>query len=254
MMTTRWSSTDSATSATLHVSPSRCRVSPTSGTRSVITYSQAPEGKRMVRVSGATGRLSPPDLARCQVGTARGRALGRSRVAGLCASKRSPRAGRRRLVSGSALLAEVRAPEPARLRGGEPWRAQSVDDFVREVPLVGGKTRRCVPAQSRSNVVVDSLRLRAVQLVGAPMQVPDLLNQRLKWIVVHYRPHEATAGGLSFGRNLLGLGPPAAVRAPFHIRSARDDFRQPAGSDEPNAQQEGGTSPAPRGHREGPCP
>ena len=51
------------------------------------------------------------------------------------------------------------------------------------------------------------------------MEVPDLLNQRLKWVVVHYQPHEATAGGLSFGRNLLGMGPPAAVRAPFHIRS-----------------------------------
>lgn len=97
------------------------------------------------------------------------------------------------------LLAEVRAPESARLRGGKPRRAQSADDFVREVPLVGGKTRRCVPAQSRSNVVVDALPLRAVQLVCAPMQVPDLLEQRLKWIVVQYQPHEATAGGLSSG-------------------------------------------------------
>ena len=218
-MTTRWSSTDSATSATLHVSPSRSRVSPTSGTRSVITYSQAPDGKRMVRVSGATGLLSPPDPALCQVGTARGRAVGSSRVADFVRFETlSSRVDAIAPVSGSALLAEVRAPEPARLRGGEPWRAQSVDDFVREVPLFSGKTRRCVPAQSRSNVVVDSLRLRAVQLVRAAMEVPDLLNQRLKWVVVHYQPHEATAGGLSYGRN-LGMGPPAAVRAPFHIRS-----------------------------------
>jgi hypothetical protein len=57
-------------------------VSPTSGTRSVITYSQAPDGKRIVKVSEATGLLSPLDLARCQVGTAGGRAVGSdSRVA-----------------------------------------------------------------------------------------------------------------------------------------------------------------------------
>ena len=61
---------------------SRTRVSPTSGTRSVTAYSQAPDGKRMVIDSEATGLLPPLDLARCQVGTARGRAVGSdSRVA-----------------------------------------------------------------------------------------------------------------------------------------------------------------------------
>jgi hypothetical protein len=51
---TRWPSTDSVTPATVHVFPSRTSVSPTSGTRSVITYSQTPDGKRMVMGSAAT--------------------------------------------------------------------------------------------------------------------------------------------------------------------------------------------------------
>jgi len=45
---TRWPSTESVTPATTHIWPSRTSVSPRAGTRSVITYSQAPEGKRMV--------------------------------------------------------------------------------------------------------------------------------------------------------------------------------------------------------------
>lgn len=88
MMTTRCSSTGSATCATAHVSPPRIRVSPRWGTRSVTAYSQAPVGKRMVIDSEATGRLSPLDLARCQVGTAGGRAVGGgSRVADLVLSE-----------------------------------------------------------------------------------------------------------------------------------------------------------------------
>jgi hypothetical protein len=84
MMITRWSSTASATTATVHVCPSRTKVSPTSGTRSVTAYSHVPDGNRMVIVSEATGLLSPLDLARCQVGTAGGRAVGSaSRVADL---------------------------------------------------------------------------------------------------------------------------------------------------------------------------
>jgi len=51
---TRWPSSDSVTPATVHIFPSRTSVSPASGTRSVITYSQAPDGKRMVMGSGAT--------------------------------------------------------------------------------------------------------------------------------------------------------------------------------------------------------
>ena len=51
------------------------------------------------------------------------------------------------------------------------------------------------------------------------MQVSYLLDQRLKWLVVHNWHREATAGGLSVGRNLQGMGPPAAVRAPLHNRA-----------------------------------
>ena len=76
MVITRWSSTDSATAATAHVFPLRTRVSPSWGTRSVIAYSQAPLGKRMVIDSEAIGLLSPLYLTRCQVGTAGGRAVG----------------------------------------------------------------------------------------------------------------------------------------------------------------------------------
>ena len=54
IVTTRWPSTDSVTPATVHVFPSRTSVSPASGTRSVTTYSQAPDGKRMVMDSEAT--------------------------------------------------------------------------------------------------------------------------------------------------------------------------------------------------------
>ena len=53
-MITRWPSTDSVTPATVYVFPSRTSVSPASGTRSVTTYSQAPDGKRIVMGSDAT--------------------------------------------------------------------------------------------------------------------------------------------------------------------------------------------------------
>ena len=76
MVITRWSSTDSVTPTTVHVSPFRTSVSPKSGIRPITAYSQAPDVKRIVIVSEATGRLPLPNLARCQVGTARGRAVG----------------------------------------------------------------------------------------------------------------------------------------------------------------------------------
>ena len=50
-----------------------------------------------------------------------------------------------------------------------------------------------------------------------------LLKQRLKWLAVHKQLCEVTAGGLTVGRNLQGMGPPAAVRAPLHNRTKRAD-------------------------------
>jgi hypothetical protein len=117
-MTTRWSSTDSATSRTVQVFSSRTRVSPTSGTRFVTAYSHPPAGKRMVIDSEATGLLPPLDLARCQVGTARGRAVGSdSRVADLVLFGT--------LCSG----ADARVPVLAR-------RPSELDEPVAHAPLV----------------------------------------------------------------------------------------------------------------------
>ena len=94
------------------------------------------------------------------------------------------------------LLAEVGPPELPRLRGREPWSAERLDDFVREVPLIARKARRSLPAELRSDALVDAPRLRAVQLVRAPMQVSYLLEQRLKWFVVH-QPAPQGHGGRS---------------------------------------------------------
>ena len=110
------------------------------------------------------------------------------------------------------------------LRGGEPWCVERLDDGVREVPLIARKARRRLPAELRSDAVVNAPRFRPVQLVRAPVQVLHLLKQRLEWLAVHKQPCEVTAGGLTVGRNLQGMGPPAAVRAPLHIRSKRADF------------------------------
>ena len=83
----------------------------------------------------------------------------------------------------SVLLAEVRTPELPRLRGRGPCIAERLHDLVGEIPLRGRKTRRIVPAQSSADVVMHP-RLRASDLVGAPMQLPYLLEQRLKQLVV----------------------------------------------------------------------
>ncbi len=94
-------------------------------------------------------------------------------------SPRPPLRGRRV----SVLLSEVRAPELARLRGREPWSVESVHNLVGEFPLIGLKRRRIVPAQSSSNVLLD-YPLRASGLVGAPMELLHLFQQRLEHVVI----------------------------------------------------------------------
>ena len=136
------------------------------------------------------------------------------------------------------LLAEVRAPESPGLRGRESWRVERLHDLIGKLPLVGRKARRIVPAQSSSDVVVNP-RLRASELVGAPMQLPNLLEQRLEHLVIdrqqeptllaaERRPDHVevdTAGGRFFGRNLQRTGPPAAARALLHTRAECGDLR-----------------------------
>ena len=114
-----------------------------------------------------------------------------------------------------SLLVEVRPPKPPRLSGGEPGCAEHLDDFVCEVPLIVGKARWCVPGQSGTDVLVCSEELRAVELVRAPMQVTYLLDQRLKWLIFHHVSREATAGGLSIGRNLGRAGPARQSEHPY---------------------------------------
>ena len=123
-----------------------------------------------------------------------------------------------------SLLVEVRPPKPPRLSGGEPGCAEHLDDFVCEVPLIAGKARWCVPGQSGTDVLVCSEELRAVELVRAPMQVTYLLDQRLKWLIFHHVSREATAGGLSIGRNLGRAAP--ARSSPSTLTHRRTHWRK----------------------------
>jgi hypothetical protein len=133
----------------------------------------------------------------------------------------------------SVLPSEVRAPELPRLCGRGPWIAERLHDLVGEIPLSGRKTGRILPAQSSADVVMHP-RLRASDLVGAPMQLPYLLEQRLEHVVIDRQDGSTllaaeesldgpvvevdTAGGRFCGRNLQRTGPPAALRTHSHIR------------------------------------
>ena len=92
--------------------------------------------------------------------------------------------------SPSFLLSEVRAPELPRLSRREPWCVKRAHHLVGEFPLSERKTRRIVPAQSSSYVVVDP-RLRTSELVSAPMQLAHLVEQCLEHVVID-RQEEAT--------------------------------------------------------------
>jgi len=131
---------------------------------------------------------------------------------GETASHRPPTACRE--AGASVLLAEVRAPELLRLHRREPWCGERLHDLVGQLPLIGRKARRVVPAQTSSDVVMH-LRPRASDLVGAPIQLPYLLEQRLEHVVIDRQqtatlpaaernpdqPAEVdTAGGRFFGR------------------------------------------------------
>jgi len=94
----------------------------------------------------------------------------------------------------NVLLAEVRAPELARLRRREPWGVKSAHDLVGEFALIGSERRRIAPVQSSSDVLLDH-PLRASELVGALMQLPHLLEQRLEHLVVYRQERRTLTGG-----------------------------------------------------------
>ena len=80
---------------------------------------------------------------------------------------------------------EEHSIELSRLRRGQSWLREHVDDLVGQVSLPERERRRVavVPAQPRTNVRVES-HLLARDLVGEPVQVSHLLQQGLELLVV----------------------------------------------------------------------
>ena len=76
---------------------------------------------------------------------------------------------------------EERPIEPSGLRRGQAWLREHVDHFIGQVPLPKGKRRRValVPAQSRTDVRIEP-DLLARDLVGSPVKLADLVQQRLE--------------------------------------------------------------------------
>jgi hypothetical protein len=109
----------------------------------------------------------------------------------------------------NVLLAEVRAPELARLRRREPWGVESAHDLVGEFALIGSERRRIAPVQSSSDVLLDH-PLRASELVGALMQLPHLLEQRLEHLVVYRQERRTLLAVRQPDSRRLGLSPSAS--------------------------------------------
>src|SRR5688572_19689502 len=105
-----------------------------------------------------------------------------------------PRARLDEPIALAPLAAEVSAPELARLRRREPWSVENAYDLVGKFALIGSKRRRISPVQSSSDVLLNH-PLRASELVGAPMQLPHLLQQGLEPVVIN-RQEEATLPAL----------------------------------------------------------
>ena len=76
---------------------------------------------------------------------------------------------------------EERPIEPSGLRRGQAWLREHVDHFICQVPLPRGKRRRVavVPPQPRTDVRIEP-HLLARDLVGAPVKLADLVQQRLE--------------------------------------------------------------------------
>jgi hypothetical protein len=116
--------------------------------------------------------------------------------------------------AGRLLPAEIRAPEPARLLGREPWIGERLHDLVGKLPLFGRESRGIAPAQARSDVVVHS-RLRASDLIGAPVQVLHLFQQRFELPLFDRRHQQEVSARRE------PLSKPCGSRWPADLRSGR---------------------------------
>jgi hypothetical protein len=92
-----------------------------------------------------------------------------------------PRSGR--VANSCRLPTEVGAIELARLRVGESGPVQDLHDLVGDLSLRLWKRGRRAPVQASANVLMKS-RPRVSELVGAPVQVADLLEQGLEELLV----------------------------------------------------------------------
>ncbi len=99
------------------------------------------------------------------------------------------------------MAAEVNPVELLGLPGRESWCVERLYDLICELPLLRRKHRRvAVPVQAGANVRVDPRTLTR-HLVRESVQVPDLIEQRLKLFVGNR--HEAT--GTTSSRQVLPL-------------------------------------------------
>ena len=110
------------------------------------------------------------------------------RTDGPARGARLTRTGSRDLVSSpesvsEGLAAEERLLKLSRLRRGQSRLREYVHNLIRELPLFCRKHRRiAAPTQTSANVLVEP-RFLTRDLIREPMQVPDLIEQRLKLFV-----------------------------------------------------------------------
>jgi hypothetical protein len=113
-----------------------------------------------------------------------------------CASGPARRAQAPREFAGvSVLLAEEHPLKLSRLRRRQSRLREYFHDLISELPLFRGKYRRvAVPTQTSANVLVDP-RFFTRDRIRESMQVPDLIEQRLKLFVGnrHDRPGYAVS-------------------------------------------------------------
>ncbi len=112
------------------------------------------------------------------------------------------------------LAAEEHSLELPRLRGRQSRLREYLHDLIRELPLFRRKYRRvAVPAQTSANVLVEP-RAFTRDLIRESMQVPDLLEQRLKFVVGnrHGRPGVRPLSDKSFPTSPFVLGQQNATK------------------------------------------
>ena len=124
----------------------------------------------------------------------------------------------------SVLLAEEHPLKLSRLRRRQSRLREYFHDLISEPPLFRGKYRRvAVPTQTSANVLVDP-RFFTRDRIRESMQVPDLIEQRLKLFVGnrHDRP-----GYPSPGQVLPDVSTRASAAGRSETRSAHPAWAQP---------------------------